>query len=103
MLNLNRPFKGLCASNNLENDDNELLLGSNLGCAANEVAKTNRMTQNLVDASKNGRPRGWGASAAQGQGRFSSQSRRGRFNPQAGQKRGDVLTTHSQSKFPEKD
>ena len=100
---LNKPYKGLCASNNLENDDNELLFGRDLGRSADEVAKANRMTQKLVEAPKNGRQRGRGAYAPRGRGRYSSQSRRGRFDPQAGQKRGHGSTTHSQSKFQKKD
>ena len=52
---INERYRGVCASDNLTNDNNEWLFGSDIGRSADEVVKANQITSKILDSHpKNG-------------------------------------------------
>ena len=116
---LNDAFRGVCSSSNIENSDNEWLFGHDLGRAAEDLAKSSRLTAKLTDSAKNGRQRGRGAPTPRG--RFSQHRGRGQYSTHPsgrgqystyprgrGQyatypKRKEQTSFHQQAKFQKKD
>ena len=98
---LSGPYKGLCASANIDNTDNEWLFGRDIGRSAEDVARASRLTAKLVDQpAKNWRSRGRGGPGPRG--KSSNFRGRGQF-PQKRKDQSQFHHTPSQAKYPKKE
>ena len=93
---INERYRGVCASSNLENDDNEWLFGQDLGRSADQVAKSSQITSKILDSQPKNGQRGRGAP-------------RGKFPPPRGRGRGfsnlkrKETVVYQTPKFPKKE